>query len=133
MAVDVFRGRREFLDASLIADIEFEGGGAAAEGLDLFFKRSDVFPFAARKNEVGAGFCECAREILAETAARAGDDGDAAGEVEEIVRNMRPGRLSWRLPSFTRSGGLLAWSVCGGSAHDAFGVRTTFRRFGSRA
>ena len=94
MAVDVFRSRCEFLDASLIADIEFEGGGAATEGADFFFKQSEVVvligALAAGEHEVGSGPGECAREILAETAARAGDDGDAAGEVEEVIRYMGP-------------------------------------------
>src|SRR5713226_6673890 len=133
MAVDVFRSRREFLYASLVADIEFEGGGAAAEGADFFFKDSEVVvligALAAGEHKVGSGPGECAREILAKTAARAGDNGDAAGQVEEIVRHMRPGRLSWRLSNLIRSGGarnsgLLAGSVWGDSAHDAFGVRT---------
>jgi len=89
MAVDVFGSRSKFLDVLLIADVEFEGGGAAAEGPDFFFKGRERFAAAAGEDEVGAGFGECAREILSEPAACAGDDGDAAGEVEEVIRHMR--------------------------------------------
>ena len=42
---------------------------------------------AAGDDEVGAGLREGASEILAEAAAGAGHNGDAAGEIEEVVNH----------------------------------------------
>ena len=75
----------EFLDAGVIADVEFERCGAAAEGFYFAFEWGERVDFAAGEDEVGAGFGEGAGEMLAEAAAGAGDDGDLAGEIEEVV------------------------------------------------
>jgi hypothetical protein len=74
----------EFLDARLIADIEFERCGAAAERFNFAFEFGERVDFAAGEDEIGAGFGESTREMLAEAAAGAGDDGDLAGEIEEF-------------------------------------------------
>jgi hypothetical protein len=71
------------LNAFLIAYVEGEGDGAAAEGFDLRDEWEQVVFAAAGEDEVCAGFGEGACEILAEATAGPGDDGDLAGEIEE--------------------------------------------------
>ena len=87
--MDLAEGRfgigAEFLDADLIANVEGEGSGAAAEGFYFAFERGELVEMAAGEDEIGAGFGESAGEMLAEAAAGAGDDGDLPGKIEEIV------------------------------------------------
>ena len=82
---------RHVADAGLVADIERERERAAAEGFDLGLEGRQVGRIAAGDDQVGARAGEGAREILAEAAARAGDDGDLAGEIEraELASLMR--------------------------------------------
>ena len=84
MAEGFFGVVGHLLDAVLVADVEFERDGAAAERLDFFFEVGEMFALAAGEDEIGAGFGESASEVLAETAAGAGDDGDFTSEVEKI-------------------------------------------------
>jgi len=77
-----FRVGGHFLDAGEVANVEFEGDGAAAEGFDFGFEWGQVIAMAAGQDQVGAGFRESAGEVLAEAAAGAGDDGYLAGEVK---------------------------------------------------
>ena len=44
-----------------------------------------MIAMAAGDDEVGAGSCQSASQILAEAAARAGHNGYAAGEIEQFV------------------------------------------------
>ncbi len=74
----------EALDAGGVADVEFQRDGAAAEGVDLGFEVGECFAAAAGEDEVGSGAGEGAGEVLAEAAAGSGDEGDLAGEVEEM-------------------------------------------------
>ena len=80
-----FGGGDHLFDAVVIADVEFEREGFAAEGMDFFLEFGEVGFIAAGEDQVGAGFGERASEVLAEAAAGTGDDGDFVGEVEEIV------------------------------------------------
>ena len=74
---------RHLLDALLVADVELERNGAAAERRDFRFKCGERFARAAGEHQVGSGLGERARKILAKAAAGSGDDGYLAGEVEE--------------------------------------------------
>jgi hypothetical protein len=94
----------KFLNAGVIADVEREGCCAAAEGFHFAFERGKRIDVAAGEDEIGASFCESAREMLAEAAAGAGDDGNLASEIEKIFTGSGIGHFFVaHLCAFSRS------------------------------
>jgi hypothetical protein len=88
-AVRIVRGVRHQPDALGVADVQRERDGAAAAVCDLLRERTEAVDVPAGDDEVRAGMRQRAGECLAEAAARARDDRDAAGQVEEVVRHAR--------------------------------------------
>src|SRR5213082_537997 len=72
-----------------ISSIELERDCAAAERLDLRLKGLQMITIAARKYEVGPGLRQRTCHILAQATARAGDDGDAAAEIEKCAAHAK--------------------------------------------
>ena len=103
MAASGFGFGSKALDAPLIAHIEFERNGTPAKR--LYFRRegAEMIAMAAGDDHISAGFGESTSERLAQAAACAGHDGNAAAKMEEFAHEKLPGR------------------------------RTTFMRLGSRA
>lgn len=87
VAEGFFGGGDHALDAGVIAHVEFEGDGSAAESFDFRFECRKGSAGAAGENEICSGIGKGAGEVLAEAAAGAGDDGDASGEIE-VVRGL---------------------------------------------
>src|ERR1017187_6387257 len=106
--VNLPKGRLRFrchaLDAGRIANVKLERDSLTSQRSYLRFKPGQSFALAARKDDVGPGLSQGAREVLAKPTARSRNEGNLARKVEL------------------------------GIAHDAastHGARTIFIRFGS--
>ena len=77
------RGVYHLANARLVPDVELQWHDAASHRFDFRLKRLQRFERTARHGEIGARARKSPAESLAESAARAGDDGDFAGEVEQ--------------------------------------------------
>src|SRR5579864_997643 len=109
MAERIFCGGHHSFNAFLIAHIEFKRHRAAAEPLDLGFKRREGNNIAAGKNQICARPRKRARKLLAQSATGSGDDCHAPAQIEQCLS-------------------------CRSLAHKSVpGVRTTFIKLGSRA
>ncbi len=70
------------LDAVVIAHVERDPEGTAAERFDFLLKLGKRGRVAAGDDQVRTGTGERAAHVLAESAAGAGDEGDFAGKIK---------------------------------------------------
>ena len=77
--------RNRSADAVVVGDVERHDVGIAAFGLDLGAQALQPLDPAAGERDAGAGLGENARELRAEAARGAGDEGDSAREIDLIA------------------------------------------------
>ena len=77
------------LDAVVVGDVERDDVRVAALGLDLGAQALQPLDAAAGQHHAGAGLGQVARELRAQAAGGAGDEGDAARQIDAVAHGTR--------------------------------------------
>ena len=117
----------------VIAHIELERKGLAAHRFDLSHECREIFALAAGDDEIGARPRQGAPEILAKSAARAGDESGLPAQVEEVLAHeaSSPTELIGRSQHDLHQVGLAAMQAfepCGPSSSGATAVMSGLTR-----
>ena len=74
----------------MVGDVELDHMGIATLGFDLGAQRLQPLDPAPGERDARAGFREGPRELLAQTAGGAGDERDAAREIDVVAQRSAP-------------------------------------------
>src|SRR5262249_24967212 len=85
-----------------IAHIEFKRDAPAAEPRDLLLEFAQRLTAPAREYQVCARFCQSAREVLSETPACSGDNGNLARQIKQRLTHGPAPRTSRSSSLFCR-------------------------------
>src|SRR5271169_952769 len=90
MAECSFRRFYHSLDALWIPYVQLNRNGHSPEGLDFLLKWQEAFAAAAGQNQIGTGFGEGARKMLAKASARTCNNRGVSLEIEVCITHFVP-------------------------------------------